>query len=117
MDQSLTIEELEKHRHSLIRSDRDLRVIRYEIDIDPDSQRITQIVLSLRSSTGKVRRFRFINPVVHFGPLQIPDGLNHGPIYIVDVRFKGWETMKVEVGSDADDRPTFFFAESVEEIL
>lgn len=116
MNQSLTIEELEKHRHTLIRNDRDLQIIRYEIDVDPDSQRVTQIVLSLRSSTGKVRRFRFTNPVIHFGPLQIPGGLESGPIYIVDIRFKGWETMKVEVGSDAEDRPTFFFAEKVDEI-
>jgi hypothetical protein len=116
MNQSLTPEELEQHRHALIRNDRDLRIIRYEIDVDPDPQRVTQIVLFLKSSAGKIRRFQFTNPVIHFGPLQIPGGLQHGPIFIVDIRFKGWETMKVEVGSDAEDRPTFFFAERVEEI-
>jgi hypothetical protein len=46
----------------------------------------------------------------------VPGGLENGPIYIVDIRFKGWETMKVEVCSDAEDRPTLFFAESIEEI-
>jgi hypothetical protein len=118
MNQSLTHEELEKHRHDLVRNDRDLHIIRYEVDIDPESQGVTQIVLSLRSSTGIVRRLRFTDPQIpQFGPLQIPGGLENGPIYVVDIRFKGWATMKVEVGSDAEDRPTFFFAERVEEIM
>jgi hypothetical protein len=115
MNQSLTHEEIRTHQHPLLPNPRDFKVIRYEVDVDPDLQMITCIVLTLRSSRGEIRRLRFADPSLpDSGPLQIPLGLADS-VYIVDTSFRGWESrVRIEVGSLAEDQPTFFYARRVE---
>lgn len=116
MNQSLTHEEIRQHQHPLLPNPSDYRVVRYEVDVDPDAQTVTSLVLTLRSASGEVRRLRFVQPTIpEFGPFQIPLGLFAGSVYIVDTTFRGWESRaRIEVGSMADDQPTFFYAQRVE---
>ena len=116
MNQSLTHEEIQKHQHPLLPDPREFQVVRYEVDVDPDLQTVTCLVLTLRSTNGELRRLRFIKPTIpQFGPFQIPLGLFGGSVYIVDTSFRGWESRaRIEVGSLAEDQPTFFYAERVE---
>ena len=116
MTSSLTHAEIREHQHPVLPHPADYRVVRYEVDVDPDLQAVTSIVLTLRSGGGDVRRLRFLQPTIpQFGPLQIPLGLFAGSVYIVDTGFRGWESrVRVEVGSLVEDQPTFFYAERVE---
>ena len=116
MNQSLTHDEIRTHQHPLLPNPRAFQVVRYEVDVDPDLQTVTCIVLILRSSSGELRRLRFVQPSIpEFGPFQIPLGLFAGSVYIVDTSFRGWESrVRIEVGSLAEDQPTFFYAERVE---
>jgi len=118
MNQSLTHEEIRTHQHPLLLNPNDYRVVRYEVDVDPDAQTVTSLVLTLRSAIGEVRRLRFVHPSIpEFGPLQIPLGLFAGSVYIVDTSFRGWEShARIEVGSMAEDQPTFFYAQGVENV-
>ena len=117
MNQSLTHEEIRTHQHPLLPNSSDYRVVRYEIDVDPDAQTVTCLVLTLRSTKGELRRLRFVQPSIpEFGPFQIPLGLFAGSVYVVDTSFRGWESRaRIEVGSLAEDLPTFFYAEGVED--
>jgi hypothetical protein len=116
MNQSLTHEEIRTHQHPLLPNPSDYRVVRYEVDVDPDAQAVTSLVLTLRSASGEVRRLRFVQPSIpEFGAFQIPLGLFAGSGYIVDTSFRGWESgVRIEVGSMAEDQPTFFYAQRVE---
>jgi hypothetical protein len=116
MGQSLTHEEIQRHQHVLLPNPNDYRVVRYEIDVDPDAQAVTSLVLTLRSTTGQVRRLRFVRPSIpEFGPFQVPLELSASSVYVVDTSFRGWEKRaRIEVGSLAEDKPTLFYAEQVE---
>lgn len=116
MNPSLTLEEIRTHQHPLLPNPSDYRVVRYEVDVDPDAQTITSIVLTLSSPSGEVCRLRFIEPnIPEFGPFQIPLGLFTGSVYIVDTSFRGWESHAlIEVGSMTEDQPTFFYARRIE---
>ena len=116
MNPSLTLEEIRTHPHPLLPNPTGYRVVRYEVDVDPDAQTVTSLVLTLRSPSGEVRRLRFIEPSIpEFGPFQIPLGLFAGSVYIVDTSFRGWESRAhIEVGSMTEDQPTFFYAQRVE---
>ena len=116
MKQSLTHEEILTHQHPMLPVQGGYKIVRYEVDIDPDLQTVTTIVLTLRSSNGEVRRLRFQDPAVpEFGPFQIPIGPEAGPVYIVDTSFRGWESrVRIEVGSLAEDQTTFLYAQRVD---
>lgn len=111
----MTVEEIRNNQRPLLSIADENRIVRYEVDVDPDRQAIVGILLVLRSSRGEVRRLRFENLTIpELGPLQVPLGLFAGPIYLVDTSFKGWERAhRIEVGLLAEDQPTFFFAEDV----
>jgi len=118
MNQSLTPEEIRAHQHPLLPNPGDYQVVRYEVDVDPDLQIVTCIVLTLRSARRETRRLRFSHPSIpELGPFQIPLGPFAGSVYIVDTSFRGWESrVRIEVGSLAEDQPTLFFAEQVENV-
>jgi hypothetical protein len=118
MNSSLTHEEIRTHQHPLLPNPSGYRVVRYEVDVDPDAQAVTSLVLTLHSASGEVRRLRFLQPSIpEFGPFQIPLGLFAGSVYVVDTSFRGWESSaRIEVGSMAEDQPTFFYAQRVENV-
>jgi hypothetical protein len=100
MNQSLTHEEIRKHQHPLLPNPHEYQVVRYEVDVDPDRQAVTCIILTLRSGGGARRRLRFLAPSIpQFGPFQIPLGLDSGSVYVVDTGFKGWES-RSRIGAD-----------------
>jgi hypothetical protein len=109
VNRSLTQEEIRTHQHQLLPNPSEFQLVRYEVDVDPDAQKITAILLTLRSHRSEVRRLRFINPTIpEFGPLQVPLGPFAGAIYVVDTTFRGWESRaRIEVGSLAEEKPTF----------
>ncbi len=113
---SLTHAEIREHQHPVLPQPADHQVVRYELDVDPDRQTITSIVLTLRSAAGEMRRLRFLHPdIPQFSLLQVPLGLFAGAVYVVDTSFRGWESRaRIEVGSLAEDQPAFFYAERVE---
>lgn len=116
MNPSLTLEEIRAHQHPLLPNPSDFRVVRYEVDVDPEAGTVASLVLTLRSESGEERRLRFVQPSIpQLGPVQIPLGLFAGSVYVVETGFRGWESRaRIEVGSLAEDRPTFFYAERVE---
>lgn len=118
MNESLTQEEIRRHQHPLLPDPSEYRVLRYVVEVDPDRQAVTCIVLTLRAISGELRHLRFLAPrLPEFGPFQIPLGLLTGPVYVVDTSFRGWENqVRIEVGSLVEDKPTFFYAERVEEM-
>src|SRR4051794_20510385 len=101
MKPSLTTEEIRTHQHPLLPCPNDYRVVRYEVDVDPDAQAVARIVITLRSAAGNERRLSFHHPTLaEFGPFQIPLGLFGQSVYIVDTSFRGWESCaRIEVGS------------------
>ncbi|MFT5028694.1 MAG: hypothetical protein ACI9VS_001123 [Candidatus Binatia bacterium] len=117
MTQSLTHDELRAHQHSLLPNPLDYRVIRYEVDVDPASQATTRIVITLQSEAGEIKRLSFHGTSIpQFSEFQIPCGLFNGSVYVVDTGFRGWEDRaRIEVGSLSEDKPTFFYAEGVED--
>lgn len=120
MNKSLTDEEIRNHQHPLLPNphEHEYQVVKYEVDVDPDRQGVTCIILTLRSGGGALRRLRFLAPSIpQFGPLQLPLGLDSGSVYVVDTGFRGWDSRaRIEVGSLSEDQSTFFYAEQVEDL-
>ena len=113
---SLTPQEIFQNQHSCHPNPAAYKVIRYEVDVDPEKQAIAEIVIVFRSDKGDFRRLRFTNPrLSDHGPFRIPSGLEGETLFVVDTTARGWEKhQRIEVGSLAEDMPTYFWAESVQ---
>ncbi|AKU22564.1 hypothetical protein [Massilia sp. NR 4-1] len=88
-------------------------VIRYCVDISPETSLAISIAITLQHQTGEERTLVFDEPrFSDFGPFQVPQ-IQH--IQIRDTSDKGWEqSVKLEICELFEDEATLFWASSVQ---
>ena len=87
-------------------------VMRYCVDLSPETSLATSLEISLRHISGSVKTLVFSEPrFEQWGPLQIPQVAH---ILIKTTGERGWESIAgLEVSEILEDQATLFWASSV----
>ncbi len=109
--------ELNEHVHPLLPDPERYELIHASFDIDPDMQTVTAVRLTLRSKDKQtIRTFEFSGfSSPDHGPLQLPVPYGRG-IKLIDITYRQWSNLKVEVLHNYEEAPAMFWASSVREI-
>jgi hypothetical protein len=102
--------EIEAHRHPVLPGSEHYRITRIQHDADLESGQSTLVLHLAHRQTGERR-------VLSFTGAQCDHLLaHHYGLYLLDIRHRGWESLRVEVGEFFEDGGVYFYAADVRDI-
>lgn len=104
------IEEIEAHRHPLLADAHRFQILRIQHDANLESGDST-LVLRLRHRETHTERVLSFTGVICDHPLMHCIGL-----YMMDMRYRGWDNLRIEVGECFEDGGVIFRAKDVRDI-
>ena len=106
--------ELQKHFHPLLTEPSAWRVVRYVVDLDPETGLPNTCLITFKSHSGQLQVLKFTAPRwAEFGPMRVPGAQ---ALYVADMSPLGWQQGRIEVGAWEEEGAAAFWAESVEQI-
>ena len=102
--------EIEAHRHPVLPGSEHYRITRIQHDADLDSGESTVVLHFAHRETGERRVLSFSgagcdHPLMHYYGL-----------YVLDIRYRGWEDLRVEVGEFFEEGGVYFHAADVRDV-
>jgi|ERR1035441_783807 hypothetical protein len=102
--------EIEAHRHPILPGSENYRITRIQHDANLESGESAVILHLAHRKTGERRVLSFTgggcdHPLKHYYGL-----------YLLDIRYRGWEDLRVEVGEFFEEGGVYFHATDVRDI-
>jgi hypothetical protein len=110
MQNGTPFDEIKVHRHPILSNSERYRLTRIQHDANLETGDSTIVLHLAHRETGERRVFSFTGGGCRH-PLADCIGL-----YLMDIRYRGWEDLRVEVGEFYEEGGVFFYARDVREI-